>query len=240
MLIALFVIILLIGAVGIFMQQPRFGKAPTGETAQKISRSPHYKNGQFQNLSYTPALTEGASYSGIMQKFLFGKKVRPKPLDMLPSKKIDLLNVPLSENVLVWFGHSSYFMQVDGKRMLVDPVMSGSASPIKFTTRSFAGSDAYTVDDLPDIDILFISHDHYDHLDHDTIRRLNNKVKKVIMGLGVAAHLERWGYDSDRLIEKDWNEEVIIADGFSVMTATARHFSGRGFKRMEPCGCRIY
>ena len=80
-------------------------------------------------------------------------------------------------------------MQIDGRTFLVDPVFSGNASPLSFTTKSFKGSDIYTVPDLPNIDYLFISHDHWDHLDYKTILQLKPKVKKVITGLGVGAHL---------------------------------------------------
>src|SRR5690606_17606068 len=135
------------------------------------------------------------------------------------------------DNVMVWFGHSSYYLQIDGKKMLIDPVMSGSASPVSFTTRSFVGGDVYTTDDIPAIDYLFITHDHWDHLDYQTVTKLKSKVGKVITGLGTGAHLEAWGYSPSDIIEKDWNEEVVLDSGFIVTTAPARHFSGRGLKR---------
>ena len=131
----------------------------------------------------------------------------------------------------MWFGHSSYFLQVDGKRILVDPVFSGSASPVSFTTKAFRGSDVYTVEDLPAIDYLFITHDHWDHLDYKTVLQLKSKVGKVVTGLGTGSHLEHWGYDKAMIIEKDWNEEIVLNNGFVVHTTPARHFSGRNLKR---------
>lgn len=122
-------------------------------------------------------------------------------------------------------------MQVDGKRFLVDPVFCGFASPFSFSTRAFKNTDVYTAADIPEIDVLFISHDHWDHLDHETLVALRPKIKQVICGLGTGAHLEHWGYDKNSIIEKDWNEEIILGDGFTVNTVPARHFSGRGFKR---------
>jgi L-ascorbate metabolism protein UlaG (beta-lactamase superfamily) len=213
------------------MQQPQFGRSPKAESRVKIANSPNYKNGQFQNETHTPALAEGASYLGVMRRFLFAKNKRGIPPAQLPSLKTDLKNLPAEKEVMVWFGHSSYFMQLAGKKILVDPVLSGNASPLKFTTRSFNGSDVYTAGDLPEIDYLFITHDHYDHLDYDTIRKIKPKVKQVITGLGVGAHLEYWGYDKNIIEEKDWNEEVVTKDGFSIRTVPARHFSGRGFRR---------
>ena len=150
---------------------------------------------------------------------------------MLPSKKTDLKNLDSRKNVLVWFGHSSYFIQVDGKKILVDPVFSGNASPLSFTTKSYAGTDVYTVDDFPEIDYLIITHDHWDHLDYKTILKLKPKVKKIITSLGTAAHLEYWGYDMKLVIEKDWDETIFLENDFTVHTVSARHFAGRTFKR---------
>lgn len=162
---------------------------------------------------------------------MFEKVERLRPLDSLPSVKTDLLALQADKDVLVWFGHSSYFMQINGKRILVDPVFSGSVSPVPGGGKAFKGADIYTIDDFPEIDYLFISHDHYDHLDYKTALLLKNKVKKVICGLGVGSHLERWGYPADMVIEKDWWEQVDLGDGFTAYTTPARHFSGRSFSR---------
>jgi len=213
-----------------FLQRSIFGKTPSGERLERIKKSPNYKKGSFNNLSPTPQLTEGAGFFSVMKEFLFEKSKRASPKEMLPSKKTNLLQLDPGKNVIIWFGHSSYFMQIDRKTILVDPVLSGSASPIA-TTKSFRGSDVYTVEEIPAIDYLFISHDHYDHLDYVTIKKLNPKIKKVICGLGTGAHLEYWGFGNDRIIEKDWHEEVVLDPGFTVFTAPARHFSGRSIKR---------
>jgi L-ascorbate metabolism protein UlaG (beta-lactamase superfamily) len=229
----LIVLAILIAAVFLFLQHPIFGRKPTGTRLAKILSSPNYKDGQFQNQSFTPDLAEGATYFEVMRKFFFGKSDRDKPDKPLPSQKNDLLHLDPKENIVVWFGHSSYFMQVDGKTILVDPVFSGAASPIPPTTRAFAGADVYTVDDLPEIDYLFISHDHWDHLDYHTVLQLKRKVKKVITGLGTGEHLEYWGYKPEVIEERDWNESVTLGDGFKVHTAPGRHFSGRGPKRNQ-------
>ncbi len=231
LMMLLMVLALLVISVYAFLHQPQFGKVSSGERLRRVQESPHYKNGQFHNLSNTPALTEGVSYYTVLKEFFFRKSKKGKPPIKLPSKTIDLLMLDKNEDALVWFGHSSYFMQIDGKRFLVDPVLNGSASPVKFTTRSFKGSDVYTADAIPEIDYLFITHDHWDHLDYDTIIQLKPKIRNIITGLGVGEHLERWGFEKDAIIEKDWNEEVVLGDGFLVNTAPARHFSGRGFKR---------
>lgn len=231
LLTILIIIVALISMVNIFKRQPKFGKMPAGTRLQQIEAANNYKNGKFQNINHTPDLTEGVSYYKVMKEFLFSKSKRTKPIDILPSQKTDLMHLDLSENVMVWFGHSSYFLQVDGKTILVDPVMSGAASPVSFTTKSYPGSDVYTTDDIPEIDYLFVSHDHWDHMDYYTIIKIKPKIKKVICGLGVGAHLEHWGFDKNIKIEKNWDDEVVLDDGFKVNLSTARHFSGRGFKR---------
>lgn len=230
MLIVIVILVLYFG-VTLFMQQPQFGKAPAGSRLERIKNSPNYRNGKFQNLNYTPDLKEGTSYYTVIKDVLFNKSKRSKPGHILPSVKTDLHALSPEENVMIWFGHSSYFLQIDGKKILVDPVFSGHASPVKFTTKSFQGSDIYTVADIPVTDYLFITHDHYDHLDYETIIQLKPKIRKVITGLGTGAHLESWGIDKNSISEKDWNEEVVLEPGFIVNTTPSRHFSGRGFKR---------
>ncbi|WP_211229817.1 MBL fold metallo-hydrolase [Olivibacter sitiensis] len=213
------------------MRQEKFGQAPSGKRLELIRQSPNYRDGNFQNVHFTPTLTEGYRMTGVMFDFLFTKFPRQKPVDTIPSVKTDLLHLPADSNILVWFGHSSYFMQIDGKRFLVDPVFSGNASPIPGTNKSFKGTDIYTPADMPPIDYLLMTHDHYDHLDYETIIALKDKVKTVICGLGVGEHFEYWGYPSEKIIEKDWNESIALDDGFTIYTAPARHFSGRGFTR---------
>jgi L-ascorbate metabolism protein UlaG (beta-lactamase superfamily) len=233
MLIVTLLMVVFVAVFFIFINQPAFGKISSGERLEKIKQSPNYKNGKFQNLSHTPDLTEGAGFFSVLIDFLFGKSKRSKPAGILPSKKTDLLNLDPNKNVLVWFGHSSYFMQIDGKKFLVDPVFSGSASPLPNSVKSFAGSDVYTTDDFLEIDYLIISHDHWDHLDYKTIKEFQPQIKKVITALGVATHMEYWGYNKNIIIEKDWNEEVILENGFIINTTPGRHFSGRGFKRQQ-------
>lgn len=230
-MVFLIIIAVLVISTLLFLQMPKFGQYASGERLARIEKSPNYKDGQFQNLNHTPDLAEGVSYYTVMRKFFFAKDKRNKPTGVMPSQRTDLLNLGAEEDVLIWFGHSSYFIKADGKTMLVDPVFSGAASPVAATTRAFPGTDVYTVDDLPQIDYLFISHDHWDHMDYETIMKLKPKVKKIITGLGTGAHLERWGFDMNTIEERDWNEEITFSDGFKIVTTPARHFSGRGIKR---------
>jgi L-ascorbate metabolism protein UlaG (beta-lactamase superfamily) len=233
MIITLIILAILVISACIFLQHPQFGKAPSGERLERIKKSPHYKNKAFDNLSFTPQLAEGESMPKVMFNFIFGKKPSLKPKHDFKFSKTDLKNLNPSENCYVWMGHSSYFIQIDGKKILVDPVFSGNASPLSFTTKAFAGSDLYSTDDMPELDYLMITHDHWDHLDYKTVTKLRPKVKQVITGLGTAEHLEYWKYDSNLTVELDWGENFDLGNGFKIYCETARHFSGRTFKRNQ-------
>ena len=114
--------------------------------------------------------------------------------------------------------------------ILLDPVFSENAAPIPMANRAFAGTSIYSAEDMPDIDVLLITHDHYDHLDYPSIIALQPKVRQVVAGLGVGTHFEAWGYPADRISEVDWYDTVSL-DGLNIHATPARHFSGRTFDR---------
>ena len=226
-----FIITIGIGTL-LFLNTERFGKHPSGERLSKVLQSSNYKNGSFQNLNNTPMLTEGVGYGKVMYEFLFSSKSK-EPIKALPSIKTNLKVLKADENVLIWMGHSSYFIQLDGKKILVDPVLSGNASPLSFTTKAYKGTDIYTTDDIPEIDYLFLSHDHWDHMDYKTLKKLKSKVKHIITGLGNGSHLEHWGFNPEVILEGDWYDSFKFEKGFEIHITPARHFSGRGFKRAQ-------
>ncbi len=233
MLYLLFIIVFLLALLVLFIRSERFGQLPDKVEQSHFRTLANYDGKSFKNINHTPDLTEGVSLWIVLYEFLFKKGKRTRPRDVIPTVRNNLKQIKPSENVLVWFGHSSYFMQIDGRKFLVDPVLSGNASPLNFTTKSFAGTDTYTPDDFPEIDYLFISHDHWDHLDHKTVKALKPKIKHIICGLGVKAHLVRWGFNKNSITEKDWHESFELENGFKVNTTSGRHFSGRGFKRNQ-------
>ena len=114
--------------------------------------------------------------------------------------------------------------------ILLDPVFSENAAPIPMANRAFAGTSIYSAEDMPGIDVLLITHDHYDHLDYPSIIALQPKVRQVVAGLGVGTHFEAWGYPADRISEVDWYDTVSL-DGLNIHATPARHFSGRTFDR---------
>lgn len=231
MIIFFIIIAVLVAVTYLFMKQEKFGKLPSGKRLERIKNSPNYKDGNFKNINPTPQLAEDTSMPKVMFRFLFGKTENKIPKKAFHFEKTNLKNLNPNENIYVWMGHSSYFLQIDGKKILVDPVLGGNASPLSFTTKAFTGTDLYTTEDIPELDYLIISHDHWDHLDYETVTKLQPKVKKVITGLGTAEHLEYWNYDPKKIIELDWGENSDLGNGFKVYCETARHFSGRGLKR---------
>lgn len=233
MIVLLFVIVLITTVTVIIMNQASFGKPSSGERLIRIQKSPDFREGSFQNLSFTPVFAEDASKIDMIRDGIFKISKRKKPSVSLPSVKTNLNTLDPEKDVMIWFGHSSYFMQIDGKKFLIDPVFSGSASPFSFMVKSFKGSDIYTPEDFPTIDYLFITHDHWDHLDYQTVLKMKSKVGKIITSLGTGAHLEYWGFDPKNIIELDWNESYTPDSGFLVTATPARHFSGRTFKRNQ-------
>ncbi len=136
---------------------------------------------------------------------------------------------------LPWFGLVilPILLQINGFKILVDPVFSGNASPFRFFGKAFKGSDHYNAEDIPPIDLLILTHDHYDHLDYPSIKRLHPKVTKIVTSLGVGAHLEKWEVPSDKILELDWWEHVKITPEVGITATPSRHFSGRTFKRAQ-------
>lgn len=225
-------LILLSISVFLFFHQPKFGRRPTGARLEKIKHTFNYKKGEFRNVSFTPDLTDGANYYTVMKEFFFGKSKRNLPKEVIPSVKTDLKNLDPNQDILVWFGHSSYFMQLSGKTFLVDPVFSNHASPLSYTVNAFKGSNVYPAEEFPEIDFLIITHDHWDHLDYDTVLKLKPKVKRIITSLGTGEHFERWNFETEKVSEMNWHEELIFGD-FKFNAVPARHFSGRGLKRNQ-------
>lgn len=211
----------------IFLQQKSFGKLPSGERLDQIIQSPNYKDGQFQNLQPTELMTGQKSRWQALWEFITTDRSNLYPTEAITSIKTDLKKLSADKNLMVWFGHSSYLLQLDNKKILVDPVFD-AASPVSFINKAFIGTEIYNADDMPNIDYLIITHDHWDHLDYQTIKALQHKVKKVICPLGVGEHFEYWGYAKEQLIELDWNEEASFEDKFTIYCLPARHFSGRG------------
>ena len=155
---------ILIGGGYAFMSQASFGKLPEGDRLDAISQSPHYEGGAFRNTEPLPPIKGNGGIVGALMKYVFSSTEGQKPTRPMPSAKTDLRGLDRNTDTVVWLGHSSYFVQLGGRRLLIDPVFSTYASPVFFANRAFEGTNLYTAEDMPDIDYLLISHDHWDHL----------------------------------------------------------------------------
>lgn len=227
-------ILLAVGIAGwAFVSQDKFGRSPSGARLGRVLASPNYSNGAFRNQLPTPMMVDSAGFFSTAMKFIFGEKERNRPDLPVSSIKTDLRALDPAKNLIVWLGHSSYYMQLDGKRYLIDPVLSGSASPVSFMIKPFLGADIYSPDDIPEIDFLIITHDHWDHLDYRTLKSIQGRVIHVVCPLGVGEHLELWGFPSEMVSELDWYESAEPCSGFRITSCPARHFSGRLLKRNQ-------
>jgi L-ascorbate metabolism protein UlaG (beta-lactamase superfamily) len=197
---------------------------------ERILRSPNFKKGAFQNLSTTPMMAADTNYITVLFDLLH-KPANWKPSGLLPSIKTDLKSLDSLNPIIIWFGHSSYLIHAGGKNILIDPVFTGNASPFSFMIKAFPGSDIYTVNELPAIDMAIITHNHYDHLDRKFMKQLKSKAKSFYTALGVGRHLENYGLDKNIITEMDWWDKKVISDGLEITATPARHFSGRGLKR---------
>jgi len=196
------------------------GKTPSGKHLEKLKQSPNYKKNAFQNISDTPMKPDDISYWKLMKEFIHKNK-NTVPPRKLPSIKTDLSNLSSSDPVIVWFGHSSYLIRIENKNFLIDPVFSGNAAPLSFMIKAFPGSNIYKPEDMPIIDYLILTHDHYDHLDFKTVRKLRNKVKTTYCSLGVSSHLKYWGFDINKITEMDWWDSIQLDKNISLTAAPA-------------------
>ena len=208
-----------------FLNSDVFGRQPD---TSAFTGSSNFFDKSFQNQSPTPMMTKDANYWKLMRE-IFNKPKSNTPSEIIQSVKTDLKNLSVVDDSLIWFGHSSYLLTIGGKRILVDPVFY-KASPVSFFGKPYKMTYQYLPKDFPDIDLLVITHDHYDHLDHRAVCELKPKVKSVITSKGVDGHLKLWGYKAEQIIALNWNDKAII-EGNEFICVPARHFSGRKFKR---------
>lgn len=207
------------------------GKEPSGAHLEKIKQSPNFDQTreQFVNrrADILEKMREDQNMFSLTLKFFFGGSDHKRPDDVLPEVKPDMTE--FLEEVdgikFIWFGHSTFIVNIDGKILLFDPVFSESAAPFSFIVKRFQDA-VIKLEELPKIDYIFISHDHYDHLDMETIQFFKEKQTKFITPLGVTSHIKEWSIGEDRLTEMDWWETKNI-DGLEIVFTPAQHFSGR-------------
>ncbi|WP_020528614.1 MBL fold metallo-hydrolase [Flexithrix dorotheae] len=206
-----------------------FGESPKGTRLEKIKNSPQYGKGKFVNAIETKTVEPGKIFS-MMNDYLFNgadHKIPGENFPILPIDKTIFENSPSQDFRYIWLGHSTIILEVEGTRLLIDPVFSERVSPFQWSGPKRFYDSPIALEDLPEIDAVIISHDHYDHLDHLSIVELAKRDMPFLAPLGVGAHLEKWGVKPDQVKEFDWWQETMIGDVKLVCTP-ARHFSGRG------------
>ncbi len=209
---------------------PQFGGKISKNQKALYQTSKNYIDGKFMN---TGDVKMNFSTSEIFQ--MIGGYLNPPkntaPDNSIPVIKVDsmdIVNHKLSTTNLIWFGHSSFLLQLDEKNILIDPMFSETPAPHPLLgSKRFNEEMPIEIEKLPFIDAVIISHDHYDHLDYETIQKLKEKVGNFYTPLGVGVHLKKWGIEENRIHEFDWWEGIKI-DSIQLTCTPAQHFSGRG------------
>lgn len=212
-----------------------FGADPAGARMERIRRSPNFADGVFQNPVGARTRPSGSTLEFAKIYFHKQQRVHRAPTGTVPvhaTTLADLAAPPATGLRLTWMGHSSVLAEIDGRRVLFDPVWGERCSPFAFAGPKRLHPVPLSLAALGPVDVVVISHDHYDHLDLPTIRALAGTDTVFAVPLGVGAHLERWGVPADRMYELDWNETAKVA-GISLTATPARHFCGRGLRNQQ-------
>lgn len=164
----------------------------------------------------------------IAKAYIKSKRLSPKPTKVMPTENLSRDELEQgSEDVLYRLGHSTILMRLNGEFILTDPVFSDRASPVQWAGPKRFHSTPITIEALPDIKVVVISHDHYDHLDKNTIKQLSGKVEHFVTPTKVGQYLIDWGVDKSKITELNWWESAQI-ENFTLVATPAQHFSGRG------------
>lgn len=228
LLVSLAVMVTLIGYV--FMStSPQFGGVPTDLDIERYQKSQQYQSGIFVNQQETTMDMGLDQFIELIQEY------RIDTVERVPKTKVKVIKTDRGSWVqkdttaqFLWFGHSAVWLQIDKKNILLDPMLSLVPAPHPMLgTQRFNRELPIEIQELPMIDVVIISHDHYDHLDYESIIQLKDKSKLFYVPLGVGVHLRAWGVKEAQLVEFDWWEERVV-DGTTFALTPSRHFSGRG------------
>ncbi|MDO7906325.1 MBL fold metallo-hydrolase [Paenibacillus sp. JX-17] len=225
--IVLFIAVVAAAAYLVLTYNPVFGARSADERLAAVRRSPQYNGKEFVNpahgASVSTSLGENLStLRDFLRRDPARRPAKPLPIDRwapLPEEQHD-------RTAVTWFGHSAVLLELEGRILWLDPMLGQAPSPFPSIGGKRYGGLPAEIADLPDIDAVVLSHDHYDHLDYGTILQLKDRVRHFIVPLGVGAHLERWGVEPGRIEEHDWWDEFEW-EGLRFACTPAQHFSGR-------------
>jgi L-ascorbate metabolism protein UlaG (beta-lactamase superfamily) len=223
-------VLLLVLAVTTFLScSPQLGSAPTAKQRQDYHRTGHLEEGKFVNSPPTTVMA-GSMFSAF-RRMLFEHTPNQNPAAPLPMLRLDSLSItqlPADQVRVTWFGHSASLVEIGGKKVLLDPMLSVKMGPLALVTpKRYNQELAIYPEQLPAIDAVLISHDHYDHLDYQTVLKIKDKVGRFYVPLGVGVHLRRWGVAESRIREMTWGDSVNLP-GLTIISSQTQHFSGRG------------
>lgn len=223
MSIAWVVLLIAVGFVGMSWRNGVVGRA---RDQDRYAGAQRWRDGRFRNV----AATRTGNIADVAKLYWLARGIRRKPREALPVAQVrrEVLDGPASQALRVtWLGHSTALIELDGLRLLTDPVLSERASPFSFAGPKRFTPPALSVEQLPPLDAVVLSHDHFDHLDHATILALAERVPRFYAPLGVGQRLQRWGIDAAKIVELDWWQETQLGP-LTLAATPAQHFSGRG------------
>ncbi len=213
----------------------QFGGKITEEDLARYKQSKHWKDGKFQNLEETNMDMPLHKIPGVIYKQLTKKGQKPdQNLPIIPFDKASFL-APSDRAKFIWYGHSVILIHMNNQTILIDPMLGPDTTPIApIANKRFSENSLSFIDDFPEIDLIVMTHDHYDHLDYDSIQKLKHKTKRYFVALGLKRHLVKWGVEADLISEFDWWEEMSF-NGIEITFTPTRHFSGRGLTDRAKC-----
>jgi L-ascorbate metabolism protein UlaG (beta-lactamase superfamily) len=206
------------------------GALPSGRRRERVVASPRWVNGRFENTVPVRSLLSPGKMLATTGEYFFGGGADRHPPAPLPVESpLEAWTRPAASGLrATWLGHSTVLLELGGVRVLTDPVWSERVSPVTFAGPRRFHAPPLAIEQLPSLDAILVSHDHFDHLDYATIRALAGTGAPFVTSLGVGAHLEAWGVPAERITELDWWETATVGRA-TFHAAPARHFSGRGF-----------
>jgi len=207
---------------------PEFGEKSKGKQLEKIEASKNYENGKFKNLSETNVDGNINYWKTLAEYFTKGNKVPDWSIPVIKITSETIKNTPDTITKITWFGHSALLVEIDGKKIFLDPMLGNVPAPHPWLgSNRFNDTLPLAIENIPNLDAVIISHDHYDHLDYGSIKKLNDRVNHFYVPLGVGAHLISWGVSENKITEMDWWESTLL-EGITLTATPSRHFSGRG------------
>ncbi len=207
----------------------QFGGKITPRYKKIYAKSKHWDGEKFENLVKTTIDVNLRTLPGLL-KAQFTNVAERSPKKPIPVLPFDMkkFNENKEKPKFVWFGHSVLLLQINGKNLLIDPMFGSDAGPISpFGIKRFSENTLDIINQLPRIDAILMTHDHYDHLDLDSYELLKNKVDTFFVALGVGRHLEKWGIPKRQITEFDWWQDINF-EGIHITFTPSRHFAGRG------------